>query len=69
MPNVIKPKNSQTADAVPTTGDLADKEFAINTTDKIIYQRVGGVIVPVANYSEGGGVDEADAIAYAIALG
>lgn len=50
----ILPKQSNTATTVPTTGNLVDGEFAINTVDKIIYVRVGSNIVPVANFSSGG---------------
>lgn len=54
MANTIKPKYSNTASSVPTTANLADGEFCINTADKIIYQRVGANIIAVANYSTGG---------------
>lgn len=50
----IKPKRSNVAGAVPTTTNLADGEFCINTADNIIYQRVGANIVAVANFSTGG---------------
>ena len=56
MASIIKPKFSSTAAAVPTTSDLADGEFCINTVDKIIYQRVGAAIIAVANYFTGGGI-------------
>ena len=39
MPTVIKPKKSETADAVPTTGDLAVGEICVNVTDQKIYTR------------------------------
>lgn len=51
MANVIlKPKRSGVASAVPTTASLVDNEIATNTADKIIYQRVGGAIVAIANF-------------------
>tara|TARA_Y100001963_G_C6592510_1_gene358612 strand:+ start:64 stop:522 length:459 start_codon:yes stop_codon:yes gene_type:complete len=55
---VIKPKRSGTASSVPTTSDLADGEFAINTADQKIYIRSGTNIVEVGNVS-GGSVTEA----------
>ena len=58
MPNIIKPKRSNTASSVPTTANLADGEIAVNSADKKIYLRDGSDIVVVANYSigEGGGI-------------
>ena len=50
---VIKPKRSGTASSIPTTSDLADGEFAINTADQKIYIRSGTNIVEVANVSAG----------------
>jgi len=54
---VIKLKRSTTASAVPTTGDLADGEVAVNVTDKIVYMRSGDSIVTVANFNSGSSVD------------
>jgi hypothetical protein len=54
MPNIFKPKYSNTPGKVPTTSDLADGEFAINTADKKIYQRVGTEVVMVADAAAGG---------------
>ena len=39
MPIVIKPKKSETASAVPTTGDLAVGEICVNVADRKIYTR------------------------------
>ena len=39
MPIVIKPKKSETASAVPTTGDLAVGEICMNIADRKIYTR------------------------------
>ena len=39
MPTVIKPKKSETASAVPTTGDLAVGEICVNVADRKIYTR------------------------------
>ena len=39
MPIVIKPKKSETASAVPTTGDLAVGEICMNIADQNIYTR------------------------------
>lgn len=55
MANVIKPKKSSTASAVPTTSSLADGEMAVNTADKKLYVRDGASIVEVANAIGGGG--------------
>ena len=57
MATVIKLKRSTTASSVPTTGDLADGEVAVNITDKIVYMRSGGSIVTVANFNSGSSVD------------
>jgi len=51
MAIVIKPKRSGSSDSVPTTGDLADGEIAINTADQKIYMRSGSSIVEVGNVS------------------
>jgi hypothetical protein len=51
--SIIKPKRSSTPGTVPAIGNLADGEIAINTADKIIYQRVGAVVLTVANYGTG----------------
>jgi len=48
---VIKPKRSGTSSSVPTTSNLADGEFAINTADQKIYMRSGSSIVEVGNVS------------------
>ena len=50
---VIKPKRNNTSSAVPTTSDLVDGEFAINTADQKIYMRSGNSIVEVGNVSSG----------------
>ena len=54
---VIKPKRSGTSSSVPTTSNLVDGEFAINTADQKIYMRSGENIVEVGNVS--GAVSEA----------
>jgi hypothetical protein len=47
---IIKLKRSESASSVPTTGDLAVGEVAINTADKKIYVRdSGNNIVEIAN--------------------
>jgi hypothetical protein len=48
---VIKPKRSGTSSSVPTTSNLVDGEFAINTADQKIYMRSGSSIVEVGNVS------------------
>ena len=57
MATVIKLKRSTTASSIPTTGDLADGEIAVNITDKIVYMRSGDSIVTVANFNSGSSVD------------
>lgn len=57
MATVIKLKRSTTASSIPTTGDLADGEVAVNITDKIVYMRSGDSIVTVANFNSGSSVD------------
>lgn len=54
MSNIFKPKRSSTAAAVPTTGQLADGELAVNITDKKIFVRDGASVVEIANFSTGG---------------
>ena len=39
MAIIIKPKKSETASAVPTTGDLAVGEICVNVADRKIYTR------------------------------
>ena len=46
---VIKPKRSGTASSTPTTSDLADGEFAVNSADQKIYIRSGTSVVEVGN--------------------
>jgi len=59
---VIKLKRSTTASSVPTTGDLADGEVAVNITDKKVFMRSGSDIVTIANFSDSsidlGAIDE-----------
>lgn len=44
MSNIIKPKRSSVSGFIPTTSNLTDGEFMINTADGIIYMRQGGTI-------------------------
>lgn len=70
MTTVIKPKRSETATSIPTTGDLEIGEIAINVTDQKIYtKKSDGTIVEVANAAGGSGASEGFAIAVAVALG
>ena len=53
MATVIKIKKSETANAVPTTSDLAVGEVALNTADKVAFVRDStDNIVKFANYAE-----------------
>jgi len=46
MAIIIKPKRSETADSVPSSGDLAVGEIAVNPTDKKIYvKKADGTVV------------------------
>ena len=56
MPTVLKPKKSETADAVPTTSDLAVGEICINVADQKIYTRkYDDSILVVSSVTSGGG--------------
>jgi hypothetical protein len=64
----IRPKRSETASSVPSSGDLEVGEVAINSADQKIYtKKSDGTVVEVANAS--GGASEGFAIAVAVALG
>ena len=70
MAIVLKPKKSETADAVPTTSDLAVGEICINVTDQKIYTRKSDDSIVVM--SEPGATIQqvtAKAVTMAIALG
>ena len=47
MANIIKPKRSNTGGAVPTTGQLASGELAVNMADKKVYINNGTAVVQV----------------------
>lgn len=47
MANIIKPKRSNTASAVPTTGQLASGELAVNMADQKTYINNGTSVVQV----------------------
>jgi len=64
----IRPKRSEIASSVPSSGDLEVGEVAINSADQKIYtKKSDGTVVEVANAS--GGASEGFAIAVAVALG
>jgi len=64
----IRPKRSETASSVPSSGDLEVGEVAINSADQKIYtKKSDGTVVEVANAV--GGASEGFAIAVAVALG
>jgi len=52
MANVFKPKRSVTPGSVPDANVLAENEIAVNTSDRVIYTKSSGVVVPIANYLE-----------------
>lgn len=47
MANIIKPKRSNTANAVPTTGQLASGELGVNMADKKVYINNGTSVVQI----------------------
>ncbi len=47
MANIIKPKRSNTGGAVPTTGQLASGEMAVNMADQKVYINNGTAVVQV----------------------
>jgi len=51
MANIFKPKRSVTPLSVPTTGDLADGELAVNIPDKKLYIRNGSDISELGEYN------------------
>ena len=58
MAIVLKPKKSETASAVPTTGDLAVGEICMNIADRKIYTRKSNnSIVVVSSHIETVGGD------------
>ena len=64
----IRPKRSETASSVPSSGDLDIGEVAINSADQQIYtNKSDGTVVEVANASNG--PSEGFAIAVAVAFG
>ena len=73
MAIVIKPKKSETASSIPTTGDLAVGEICINVADQKIYTRKSDDSIVVVGSVTTGGVSEATAtskaVTMAIALG
>jgi len=65
MANTIIIKNSSTAAAVPTSGDLEQGELAVNVTDKKIYTKdSGNNIVAVGGAQQFLGTADIKAIAY-----
>lgn len=50
MATTIKPRRTSTAGRVPTTADLQDGEFAVNTTDRRLFIRVGSTIVDFTEF-------------------
>jgi|TARA_B110000285_G_scaffold86918_1_gene99572 hypothetical protein len=73
MAIVIKPKKSETASSIPTTGDLAVGEICINVADQKIYTRKSDDSIVVVASASAAGVSEATAtskaVTMAIALG
>ena len=54
----IRPYFSTTSTNVPSAGDMATGEIAINTADRVIYTKDGtGLVVAIGNGATGGGGD------------
>lgn len=49
MPNIFKPKRSDTSLSIPTISNLDDGELAVNSADGVIYLRVGTNIKKVSD--------------------
>jgi hypothetical protein len=49
MANIFKPKRSGISSSIPTIGDLADGELAVNYYDKKIYIRNASSIIELSN--------------------
>ena len=73
MVAVLKPKKSETASSVPTTGDLAVGEICVNVTDRKIYTRKSddSIVVIASTTAAGATLQQATAkaVTMAIALG
>lgn len=69
MAHVIKIKRSEVATTVPSAGDLATHELAMNTADQKIYTKdSNGNVILLASHIEGAATTD-DLIAFSIALG
>ena len=54
----IRPYYSTTSTNVPSAGNMATGEIAINTADRVIYTKDGtGLVVAIGNGATGGGGD------------
>ena len=73
MSTIIKPKRSETANAVPTSDDLEVGELAINIADRIIYTKnSNNDIVVVGQYVSVQDINDSsvdNGITFSIALG
>ena len=70
MSHVIKIKRSEVANTVPTAGDLATHELAMNTADRKIYTKdSNGDIIVIGEQNQAGFATTDDLIAFSIALG
>jgi hypothetical protein len=64
MANTIKIKRSAVAAKVPTTGDLALGELALNTYDGKLYTKKDNGTASIVELSAGGGITKAEAYFY-----
>ena len=65
----IRPKRSETASSVPSSGDLEVGEVAINSADQKIYtKKADGTVVVLASHVPGALTTD-DLVAFSIALG
>ena len=69
MAQVIKPKRSETAGAVPGTDDLQTHEIAMNVLEKKVYTKAAnGSIITIASHNPDQ-LTTQDLLAFSIALG
>ena len=62
--------SSTTAAAVPTSGNLAAGELALNTTDeKLYFKNAAGTVKLLASNAATSGVSKGQAIAFSIVFG
>ena len=69
MAQIIKPKRSETAGAVPQASDLQVHEIAMNVADGKLYTKAANNSVVLVGSHSASIATEADILAFTIALG